>query len=35
MGYACAMAVVLFFIILALTYLFLRVAKKHVHYMGQ
>ena len=35
MGYACAMAVVMFFVILGLTYLFMRVSRKHVHYMGQ
>lgn len=34
MGYACAMAVILFLIILALTYCFLRLTRKHVHYMG-
>jgi multiple sugar transport system permease protein len=35
MGYACAMAVILFFLILGLTYLFMRATKKHVHYLGQ
>ncbi len=35
MGYACAMAVILFFIILALTFWFMKISKKHVHYMGQ
>ncbi|MGH7739404.1 MAG: carbohydrate ABC transporter permease [bacterium] len=35
MGYACAMAVVMFLLILGLTWLFLRVSKKHVHYRGQ
>jgi len=34
MGYACAMAVILFLIILALTAWFMKVSKKHVHYMG-
>ena len=35
MGYACAMAVVLFLLILGLTWLLLRLTKKHVHYGGQ
>jgi multiple sugar transport system permease protein len=35
MGYACAMAVVLFFLILGLTWLILRLSKSRVHYRGQ
>ncbi|HET9869964.1 MAG TPA: sugar ABC transporter permease [bacterium] len=34
MGYACAMAVVMFLIILGLTWLFMRLSKRHVHYRG-
>ena len=34
MGYACAMAVILFLIILGLTFLVLRLSKRHVHYRG-
>lgn len=35
MGYACAMAVVLFLLILGLTWLILRLSKSRVHYRGQ
>ncbi|HVZ79865.1 MAG TPA: sugar ABC transporter permease [bacterium] len=35
MGYACAMAVVLFLLILGLTWLILRLSKRSVHYRGQ
>jgi ABC-type sugar transport system permease subunit len=34
MGYACAMAWLLFLIILALTLLVYRVSRKRVHYAG-
>jgi len=35
MGYACAMAVILFLVILALTWLLFRLSRKHVHYRGK
>jgi len=34
MGYACAMAVILFALILALTWILFRATKKHIHYRG-
>jgi multiple sugar transport system permease protein len=34
MGYACAMAVLLFALILGLTYLLFRATRRHVHYRG-
>ena len=34
MGYACAMGWIMFLLILALTYLSLRLSERHVHYQG-
>ena len=34
MGYACAMAWILFLIIMGLTLLFIRLSRRHVHYAG-
>jgi ABC-type sugar transport system permease subunit len=35
MGYACAIGVILFLVILALTWLATRLSEKHVYYAGK
>jgi multiple sugar transport system permease protein len=34
MGYACAMGWIMFLVILALTFVALKLSSKHVHYQG-